>query len=139
LLKGEFKKNVNIILFLFFFVIDIPVVRVLSNTYSVNIANSITLECTVTANPTHTSVTWLRVLNGVTSSINLGGNVQKYTGSAVNTPSLTIYNAVQADEGYYICQATNAVGTGQSSQTYLDVVGSKYKTLCWVVMVVIVW
>jgi hypothetical protein len=64
---------------------------------------------------------------------------QKYTGSAVNTPSLTIYNAVQADEGYYICQATNAVGTGQSSQTYLDVVGSKYKTLCWVVMVVIVW
>lgn len=105
----------------------------MSNTYSVNIANSITLECTITANPAHTSVTWLRVLNGVTSSINLGGNVQKYSGSTVNTPSLTITNAVQSDEGYYICQATNTVGTGQSSQTYLDVVGSKFiKSVLWV-------
>lgn len=78
----------------------------------------------MTSNPAHTSVQWLRVLNGVTSSINLG-TVGKYSGSTVNQPSLTINNPVNADEGYYICQATNSVGSGQSSQTYLDVIGSK--------------
>jgi hypothetical protein len=29
------------------------------------------------------------------------------------------------DESYYVCTAQNSVGTGQSSQTFLDVVGSK--------------
>jgi hypothetical protein len=43
----------------------------------------------------------------------------------VNQPSLTINNAGNSDEAFYVCSATNSVGTGQSSQTYLDVVGGK--------------
>jgi hypothetical protein len=31
-----------------------------------------------------------------------------------------------SDEGTYICHAANSVGTGQSSQAFLDVVGSEY-------------
>lgn len=50
----------------------------------------------------------------------------KYSGSTVGSPSLIINNAVIDDEGFYICRATNAVGTGQSQQTFLDVIGSKY-------------
>jgi hypothetical protein len=47
-------------------------------------------------------------------------------GGTVNTPSLTILNAEDDDETYYTCQATNAAGTGTSTQTYLDVLGSKW-------------
>jgi hypothetical protein len=49
----------------------------------------------------------------------------KYSGSTVSTPSLTITNAQNSDEGNYVCYATNLAGTGSSSQTFLDVVGSK--------------
>lgn len=108
----------------FIIFVDVPVVQVLQNTYNVQVGNVVTLQCTVTANPTHTSVQWQRLVNGQTTTINLG-SVGKYSGSSVNTPSLTINNAANSDEGYYICQATNSVGTGQSSQTYLDVTGSK--------------
>ena len=53
-------------------------------------------------------------------------NSQKYFGGTRNTPSLTIQNTDDSDEGYYICTATNAVGTGSSSQSYVDITGSKY-------------
>lgn len=49
----------------------------------------------------------------------------KYSGSTVNTPSLTINNVVLSDEASYVCFATNGVGTGQSSQTTVDVAGGK--------------
>lgn len=94
-----------------------------SNQYSVNIGNSVTLECTVVASPTHTSVYWERNVNGVSTRISL--NTGKYSGSTVNTPSLTISNAENNDEGFYICFAINSVGTGQSANTFLDVIGSK--------------
>lgn len=55
----------------------------------------------------------------------MGTANNKYGGSTVSSPSLTISNAVVADEGYYVCYAENSVGTGQSSQTFLDVIGSK--------------
>lgn len=38
---------------------------------------------------------------------------------------MTIQTTTDSDEGYYICTATNAVGTGSSSQSYVDVTGSK--------------
>jgi hypothetical protein len=41
------------------------------------------------------------------------------------SPSLIINNAIKADEGKYVCIAANLVGSGQSQQTYLTVVGSK--------------
>ena len=78
----------------------------------------------MSANPVHTSVEWRKVTNTGTVPVN-PGVVNKYSGSTVNTPSLTINNADNTDSGTYICTATNAVGTGQSQQTTLTVTGSK--------------
>ncbi|XP_076112262.1 hemicentin-1-like isoform X2 [Mytilus galloprovincialis] len=100
-----------------------PVVNVASNAYSVNIGNSITLQCNVQANPFHTSVKWQRVdVNG--NAVDIDMTNSRYTGSEVNSPSLVISQTMKSDEGRYVCLATNAVGTGQSQQTYLTVVGS---------------
>jgi hypothetical protein len=82
------------------------------------------MKCTITSNPTHTSVYWQRISNGVTQTITVTNN-NKYSGSSVTTPSLTIFNTDSNDEGDYICFATNSVGTGQSSRGTLDVTGSK--------------
>ena len=98
-------------------------VQILSNYYPVEIGQSVTIQCTVTANPSHQSVQWQKIINGVANNLDTSSN--RYTGSTTGTPSLTISNVGNSDEGYYICTATNVVGTGQSSQTYLDVTGSK--------------
>ena len=78
-------------------------------------------------------MTWRKIING--NPTNLDTTSNRYTGGNVNTPSLTISNTVDSDEGYYICTATNAVGTGQSSQTYVDVTGSKYKITLFLLVV----
>ncbi|CAG2218677.1 unnamed protein product [Mytilus edulis] len=100
-----------------------PVVNVASNAYSVNIGNSITLQCNVQANPFHTSVKWQRVDNN-DNAVDIDMTNSRYNGSQVNSPSLVISQTITSDEGRYFCLATNAVGTGQSQQTYLTVVGS---------------
>lgn len=92
--------------------------------YNVVIGNTVTLECTVSANPFQTSVSWQKIQNGVTSNVNTG-LVVKYSGSTVNNPSLTITNTDTTDSANYVCTATNSVGTGTSSQTSLSVTGSK--------------
>lgn len=83
-----------------------------------------TLECTVAATPTHTSVQWKRIQNGVTTPISVSSS--KYSGSLVNSPSLSINNTDLNDNGTYICTAINSIGTGTSSETTLIVTGSKY-------------
>lgn len=99
-----------------------PSVVVPQPTYSVNFGGTVTLTCTVSANPAHNSVYWQKVVNGVSQPVTIGN---RYTGSTVSSPSLTISNAVQNDEGFYVCYAVNSVGTGNSQQTFLDVQGSK--------------
>ncbi|CAG2194109.1 HMCN [Mytilus edulis] len=98
----------------------VPSVQIISNFYSVEICLSVTLQCSVTANPSHSNVTWNKIVNG--QQTNIGSN-SRYSGGSINTPSLTISNVVDTDEGYYICTAVNAVGTSQSAQTYVDVTG----------------
>lgn len=94
------------------------------STFSVNIGNTITLDCVVSASPAHTSVYWTRQIgNRNPERLN---STNKYDGSTTFSPSLTIYNIDMSDEGTYICHAANSVGTGQSSQAFLDVVGSEY-------------
>ncbi|VDH91359.1 Hypothetical predicted protein, partial [Mytilus galloprovincialis] len=100
---------------------DIPVVIISSNIYSVLLGGTVTLQCTVSSNPAHTSVTWQRIINGVLTTVTVGGS--RIIGSTVNSPSITISNAVSGDEGNYICTATNVVGTASSRQTFLDVTG----------------
>ncbi|XP_071166173.1 basement membrane-specific heparan sulfate proteoglycan core protein-like isoform X2 [Mytilus edulis] len=101
---------------------DIPVVTIHSNMYSVLLRSSVTIQCTVSSNPSHTSVTWQRTVNGVLTTVTVDGS--RMIGSTVETPSLTISNAVSGDEGNYICTATNVVGTGTSQQTLLVVTGN---------------
>ena len=106
------------------FLLGVPVVNVGSTTYSTNVGNRITLQCTVIANPPHTSVGWQRVLsNGNTQPIDMTNS--RYLGVTLGSPSLIIDNTIKADEGNYVCIAANLVGSGQSQQTYLTVVGSK--------------
>ena len=107
---------------------DLPTATILSNTYSVIVGGSVTLQCTVSGNPAITSVQWSRTVNGQQQSITIGGN-SRYSGGSVNSPSLVIANAANADEGYYTCSATNVVGTGTSQQTFLDITGSRWHTL----------
>lgn len=89
------------------------------------VGNTRTLQCSIiTANPAITSVSWQKIVNGVAQDVDVAGTA-RFSGSTVTTPSLTINNAQFSDEGNYICRATNAVGTGASAQSYLDVYGSK--------------
>lgn len=90
--------------------------------YSVNIGGNINLVCTIQANPVHIAVTWQKIINGVTTTVLISG---RFSGATVTNPTLTISNVTLEDEGYYVCFATNSVGNGQSSQCYLDVLGSK--------------
>jgi len=102
--------------------IGTPTVTVPDPTYSVNRGSAITLECSYSANPPATQVRWRK------NNVDLGdtaGNA-KYGGSTTASASLIIYNAAESDEGSYQCTVTNTVGTGISTTTTLDVVGSKY-------------
>lgn len=52
-------------------------------------------------------------------------NNNKYQGSVVGTPSLTIIGSFSDDAGRYVCYAVNAVGTGSSGITTLNIDGGK--------------
>lgn len=77
----------------------------------------------MTGTPSHTNVYWTKLVNSQSVTIQMIGN--KYGGSSITSPSLIIFNAEASDEGAYICHATNVIGTGQSSQTNLNVDGCK--------------
>lgn len=81
-----------------------------------------TIVCTVDSTPSATSVQWQKIQNGIPSTLTISG---RYSGGTVSSPSLVISNVDSSDEAFYVCSATNSVGTGQSSQTYLDIQGSK--------------
>ncbi|XP_076095974.1 neural cell adhesion molecule 1-like [Mytilus galloprovincialis] len=99
----------------------VPIVTIGGSNFQVQVGNSITIGCTVTANPAVTSVYWTRDMNGQISNIGPSSNPSKYGGSTTVTPSLTIYNVDFSDRGNYQCFATNSVGTGSSQQISLDV------------------
>ncbi|XP_069107388.1 basement membrane-specific heparan sulfate proteoglycan core protein-like [Argopecten irradians] len=103
-------------------VTDIPVVTVDQAHYSVITGQTITLGCTVTASPDHTSVFWQKRLHGTTMNVNIDGN--KYQGSSVVNPDLTVTNTAVSDQASYTCSATNIIGTGTSTPTILTVTGN---------------
>ena len=73
-------------------------------------------------------VRWERANGNNVVEIGDTTNNNKYSGSTVSSPSLIIYNAEESDEGNYKCKVTNSVGTGISTTTNLDVVGSKLQS-----------
>ncbi|VDH97621.1 Hypothetical predicted protein [Mytilus galloprovincialis] len=101
---------------------NIPIVTVTTSAYIVDVNSSITLDCQVTANPTHTSVFWQKVTGGNTETIYIHGG--KYNGSSISNPSLNISDVEFSDAGTYYCYARNSVGTGSSTQVVLAVSGS---------------
>ena len=117
-----------LILILFFF-LGILTVIVAQPSYSVNYGQTIQLVCTVSGNPSAQNIYWQKTKNGVQTNINSNSNSIKYQGSTTSTPSLTILNADSNDDASYTCFATNSIGTGQSQQTQLSVVGSKFTSL----------
>lgn len=110
-----------------FFFSGILTVIVDQPSYSVNYGQTIQLVCTVSGNPSAQNIYWQKTKNGVQTKIN--SNSIKYQGSTTSTPSLTILNADSNDDASYTCFATNTIGTGQSQQTQLSVVGSKFTSL----------
>ena len=90
--------------------------------YTAVIAQPITLLCAIVANPDANTVFWQKTdAQGNYRTVPLVGN--KYSGSNVNFPSLTIQDSHTSDAGNYRCAATNSVGTGYSSAIRLDVGG----------------
>ncbi|OWF53625.1 Titin [Mizuhopecten yessoensis] len=102
---------------------SIPTVTVSQTMVSVFTGTTVTLQCSVSANPTHTSVFWqFTPPNGGTTTLSIDN--ANHGGSSVNSPSLTVFNANSLDQGTYVCFASNLVGTGLSSQVLLSVTGS---------------
>lgn len=102
-----------------------PVVSIAQSSYSVNIGNSITLFCTVSATPPEFNVYWTRAITNQQEEVISTTNSGKYSGSTVSSPSLVIFNTDLNDIALYRCHAENSVGIGQSNTTTLTVVGSK--------------
>jgi hypothetical protein len=109
-----------------FLSLDEPSVTIPQSSYSVEFGNTVTIPCAVSANPQVTSITWQRTSGGITQTLVIG-NVARYSGGTVTTPSLTITNAQLEDEGNYRCIASNGMGTGQSGLALVNVVGSMLK------------
>lgn len=103
-----------------------PTVVVTLPNYQTDFGNSVTLGCTVTANPVHTIVYWRKIVNGVSSNINVGSSGGKYSGSTVSSPSLVVNNANLDDKASYVCYAENSIGVGQSTSTVLNVLGGNF-------------
>ncbi|CAG2239678.1 unnamed protein product [Mytilus edulis] len=70
---------------------DVPNVEIPLNQYFVNYGSTATIPCTVTANPTHTSVQWKIIVNRQEQNVDMQND--KYSGGTVNSPSLVIANA----------------------------------------------
>lgn len=94
--------------------------------YSVTPGNTVVLQCLVISTLTLKSVYWQRNIGGGIKRISFKTDNNKYSGSTITSPSLTIFNAAQNDVGIYTCFAINGVGTGHSTTTTLTVIGSKF-------------
>lgn len=112
-------------------IVGLLTVTIPSNQYSVPAGQDIQLVCKVTGTPAAFSVQWKKITVGrsVTQDINIATSNGHYSGSTVDTPSLTIHNAGETDSANYICTATNAAGVAQSQTTNLNVIGGKCANL----------
>ena len=99
--------------------------------YTVNRGASVTLECQYTANPAATVVTWEKIVDNQATDITVTSSNNKYGGSTTQSPSLIINSAEESDQASYVCKVSNSIGTGISSATTLDVVGSKYSIILY--------
>lgn len=93
--------------------------------YTVRKGLTVTLVCNFNANPPAQSVQWIKLPHNTDASIhiNVTKHDTKYNGSSIHSPSISIHNVQEADEANYLCQVTNAIGTGSSIEIDLVVDG----------------
>ena len=115
--------NVNCILSLWYICIGSPVITTSTQKYTCVAGQSLTLSCSVSADPGVDHVFW-QVVDSRGEYVTLDLDGDQYKGSSVDSPSLTIQKAHTSDSGTYRCCATNDVGTSQSLTILLQVLGS---------------
>ena len=100
-------------------------VHITSPQYSVNIGTPVTLECNIIGRIV-SHVFWTNSLNNEEILISNGNtNNNKYNGSTINNPSLTIKAVDFFDKATYVCNARDDRVTKTSSSIVLDVIGGK--------------
>ncbi|XP_021357972.1 uncharacterized protein LOC110453380 isoform X2 [Mizuhopecten yessoensis] len=98
-----------------------PSVRILKNSYTAEIGDQVTLNCSVSAFPCITSVSWQQVLpDGRIEQ--LDRSLDKYRGSNSSDPSLVINDIKKYDQGEYTCTVSSCRKI-QSASTKLTVNG----------------
>jgi len=102
-------------------------VHITSSQYSVNVnvGTPVTLECNIYGGIV-SQVFWTNSLNNEVSLISNGNtNNNKYSGSTINNPSLTIKAVDFFDKATYYCNARDDRVTRTSSPIVLDVISGK--------------
>ena len=103
-------------------------VRITSPQYSVNVnvGTPVTLECNIYGGIA-SHVFWKNSLNNEEILIGNGNtNNNKYSGSTINNPSLTIKAVDFFDKATYYCNAGDDRVTRTSSPIVLDVIGGRF-------------
>lgn len=87
--------------------------------------NTQTIDCNPQGNPAATQITWYFTPSGSNSQqlLNIVNSGGKYNGGTPGNPDLTITDFQTNNAGSYRCAATNAAGTGTSSNSVLTYVG----------------
>ncbi|KAK6963488.1 hemicentin-1, partial [Biomphalaria glabrata] len=89
-----------------------PRLNVSSGSIVTTPGNTISLTCTVSANPNISSFYWSKVGSGL---IDPSSNSNKYSGGTVANSTLTITGTQTQDSGNYTCTAGNTIGNTTSS------------------------
>lgn len=105
------------------FIIELPDVQVSHYQYTTDYGQPVTIECTVISSRyAILEVFWGKFDNGITTRID--NKTSGIEGSTQTNPSLTIKKPM--DNGTYICKARNIIGTQNSSEVRLIVIGGNY-------------
>ncbi|XP_052081119.1 low-density lipoprotein receptor-related protein 1-like [Mytilus californianus] len=100
-----------------------PVVNINSNHYVVDYGSSLTTDCSFQTsewNPVR-EIYWQVNNSGVVTQI--VKETEGISGSSIESPSLTIFNATSSESGTYICYVRNDIGTGHSIPIYVTITG----------------